>query len=298
MSASTRDAVSQPQRNRGRLAAFWALTHPGPSLMSALAYAIFAALAAHGRPDLIRLFVTFVGMVGVQFSISTLNDYCDREADRLSSKFKPLATGALPPWVALALTALFAGVMVACYAPYGLTPLLTAGAFLALGYAYDLGVKSTPLGAVLMGIAFPLLPMLAWELFATVKPALFWTFGLGLALGVSISLADALPDTDSDSAAGLRTLAQTLGRHALVGCWLGLLAANALVVTLALTRLTPVRPLALLIAEPLALGALGLAVALGRSQSRLREERLRLNFVLTVLIALISALGWLISAVL
>ncbi|MDE3231264.1 MAG: UbiA family prenyltransferase, partial [Chloroflexota bacterium] len=126
---------------RQRLAALWIIMHPGPSLVTALAYAIFALLAAHGRPDPVRLAVTVVGLVGQQFAISALNDYCDRQADAHSHKYKPIARGALPPWVALVAALVGALVMVACFAPYGLTPLLIAGAFLALGVAYDLGVK-------------------------------------------------------------------------------------------------------------------------------------------------------------
>ncbi|HZC07692.1 MAG TPA: UbiA family prenyltransferase, partial [Ktedonobacterales bacterium] len=274
------------------------LTHPGPSLVTALAYALFALLAAHGRPDPLRLLVTVIGMIGLQFAISTLNDYCDREADARSHKNKPLARGALPPWVALAATLLFTALMIACYAPYGLTPLLIAGGFLTLGFAYDLGLKSTPLGGVLMGLAFPLLPLLAWDLFASVKPALFWTFPLGLALGLSIHLADALPDAAADGAAGAHGLTQALGRHALIACWLLLLAANALVIVLAITGLAPARPAALIAAEPLAFAGLLAAVVVARQVWRPERLRLSVNFILTVCVALVTALGWLISAVL
>lgn len=296
MSAS--DRVSVGVSGRARLAGLWALMHPGPSLVTALAYALFALLAAHGRPDPTRLLVTVVGMIGLQFAISALNDYCDRAADALSHKAKPIARGVLPPWVALLATAAFTALMVACYAPYGWTPLLIATAFLALGFAYDLGLKSTPLGGVLMGLAFPLLPLLAWDLFATIKPALFWTFPIGLALGLGIHLADALPDADADSAAGARGLTQRLGRHALLACWLLLAAANALIVLLAVTGLAPARPLPLAIAEPLALAALLVAIVVARQGWRPEQRRLRANFVLTIIIALVTALGWLISAVL
>ena len=296
MSAGER--VSTGVSARERIVGLWLLTHPGPSLVTALAYALFALLAAHGRPDPTRLLVTVIGMVGLQFAISALNDYCDRKADTLSHKNKPLARGALPPWAALVATALFTVLMVACYAPYGLAPLLIAGGFLALGFAYDLGLKSTPLGGVLMGLAFPLLPLLAWDLFASVKPALFWTFPLGLALGLAIHLGDALPDAAADGAAGARGLTQALGRHALATCWLLLAAANALVIVLAASGLTPSRPLALFIAEPLALAGLAAAVIVARRSDWPERRRLRLNFILTVGVALVTALGWLISAVL
>ena len=296
MSASERIAARISVRQR--LLGLWLLMHPGPSLVTALAYAIFALLAAHGRPDPARLAVTVVGMIGVQFAISALNDYRDREADARSAKNKPLARGVLPAWVALVATAFFTALMIACYAPYGWAPLLMASGFLALGFAYDLGLKSTPLGAVLLGLAFPLLPLLAWELFASVAPALYWTFALGLALGPAIHLADALPDTAADSAVGARGLTQALGRWALLTCWLLLVAANALLIALAILDLTPVRPLALLIAEPLALGALLAAVINGRPDGRSERQRLRVNFLLTIFIALVTAIGWLASAVL
>lgn len=296
MSAS--DSVPTPLSARERIAGLWLMTHPGPSLVTALAYAIFALLAAHGRPDPTRLAVTVVGLIGQQFAISALNDYCDREADAHSHKNKPIARGVLPPWVALVATALCAGVMVACFAPYGPTPLLIAGAFLALGFAYDLGVKSTPFGGVMMGLAFPLLPLLAWDMFATIKPALFWTFPLGLALGLAIHLADALPDAAADSAAGARGLTQALGRHALAACWSLLAAANALVITLAITNLAPARPIVLAIAEPLAFAALAADIAIARQRGRPERQRLRANFILTIVIALITALGWLMSAIL
>lgn len=283
---------------RERLAALWIIMHPGPSLVTALAYAVFALLAAHGRPDIIRLTVTVVGLVGQQFAISAFNDYCDREADAHSHKYKPIARGVLPPWVALAAALASALVMVACFAPYGLAPLLIAGAFLALGVAYDLGVKSTPFGGVMLGLAFPLLPLLAWQLFATVKPALYWTFPLGLALGLAIHLADALPDAVADSAAGARGLAQMLGARALAACWLLLLAANALVVALAATGLAPARPIVLAVAVPLALAGLLAAILVARRRDWPERRRLRANFMLTIAIALVTALGWLIAAIL
>lgn len=291
---SARTGVS----GRERIAGLWLLTHPGPSLVTALAYALFALLAAHGQPNLTRLVVTVVGMIGLQFAISALNDYCDREADALSHKVKPLARGALPPWAALLATLLFTVLMVVCYAPYGLKPLLIASAFLALGFAYDLGVKSTPLGGVMMGLAFPLLPLLAWDLFASIKPALLWTFPLGLALGLAIHLADALPDAAADAAAGAHGLTQALGAYALTACWTLLAAANALVIALSLTGLAPARPRVLLVAEPLALAALLLAIGAARQRGQPERRRLQINFALTVFIALTTALGWLVSAVL
>lgn len=278
------------------LVSMWALVHPGPSLVTALAYAGFAALAAHGRLDPGKLAVTVTGMIALQFAISAFNDYRDREADRISHKFKPVALGLLSPRMALLATACYTIIMVACYAPYGLNPLLIASAYLLLGFAYDLGLKSTPLGAVMLGLAFPLLPLLAWDLFATVHSALYWTFPIGLAIGASINIADAAPDVVADRAAGGYGLTQALGRYALGVGWALLAGAAVLIVTLAQAGITPARPIVLAISMSVALGLLVCAIVFYQRARRSLSQRLRANFILTVVIALVIAAGWVASA--
>lgn len=292
--ANTRAPDGWTQKARG----VWALTHPGPSLVTALAYALFAALAAHWRPNPTRLVITVVGMIALQFAISALNDYRDRDDDATSQKFKPLARGILPPWVALAVAALCVAIMVACYAPYGPMPLLLAGAFLALGVAYDLGLKSTPLGAVMMGLAFPLLPMLAWEVFATLKHTLYWTFPIGLAIGVAIHIADALPDVEADRAVGARTLAVTLGQHAHTAQIASLAFANLLIVVLAVSGLTPSHPAPLMIAISLVAILLALDGILYRLKRAPSSLTYRANMIIVILVSLITASAWIISAIL
>lgn len=290
-------APSAPITWQTRLRGLWALLHPGPSLITALAYALCCLLAAHGRPSAVTLLVTSAGMLAVQFAISALNDYRDRTADAHSHKNKPLARGVFPPLVALAVTAVAVAVYVACYVPYGWAPLLIAGGFLILGFAYDLGLKVTPVGAALVGLAFSLLPLLAWDLFATLKPALFWTVPLGLIVGVAIHLADAAPDAAADAAAGAHGLAQALGRSTLPTCWALLVAANALVIVLAASGATTARILPLAVATLLSLLATLAAVVIGLRASVGEPWRLRAHFFLCVFAALATALGWLASAI-
>jgi 4-hydroxybenzoate polyprenyltransferase len=278
-----------------RLRGLFALIHSGPSLASALAYVVFAVIAARGQPNLKTLAATAVGMVALQFAISALNDYCDREADKHSHKFKPLAQGILPAWFALAVTAILTALMIVCYAPFGITPLLIAGAYLILGFAYDLGLKTTPLGALLMGLAFPLLPLLAWDLFAHVTPALYWAFPLGLAIGASIHIADALPDLAADRASGGRTLALALGPAAPEAQWILLVGANLLIIVLAVTGVAPAQPALLGIATGAAFALIAAGLIIARQHDWPESRRLRANFILVILAALAIAVGWVIS---
>lgn len=278
-----------------RLRSMWALMHPGPSLATALAYGALTLLAARGRPPLATFVVTFAGMIALQFAISAFNDYRDRKADAFSHKFKPVALGILSPRAALIATAILMVMMIACYAPYGLAPLGIASAFLILGLAYDLGLKATPLGALLMGAAFSLLPLLAWTLFASVKPALFWMFPIGLALGAAIHIADALPDLNADRAAGARTLAQTLGYFALATEWALLTFATLLPLALAGLGWTSARAPVLATATLLPLALVAASIFLSRLMPR-DMRALRLNFILTVMAALVIGVGWVASA--
>ena len=278
-----------------RARALWVLLHPGPSLATTLAYVVFTLLAARGHPTFTPWLVTTVGMIAMQFAISAFNDYCDREADAHSQKFKPVALGILAPRVALATSAILTVIMVLCYVPFGLEPLLLACAFLGLGFTYDLGLKSTPAGALVMGLGFSLLPPLAWSLFARLTPALFWTLPIGLVIGATLHIADALPDLAADTAAGARTLAQTLGGAALPAQWLLLAVGGLLPWALGATGWTPARPVVLAITTPLTFALVAISILVARAPWA-APRRQRLNFILTVVTALTVGVGWVASA--
>lgn len=277
---------------RARLGGVWALMHPGPSLITVFAYALCAVLAAQGRPSLGRLCVTALGLVCMQFAISALNDYRDQVADaRNPAKRKPLVVGLVSPGFALGATVLLAAAMFALFIPFGWVSVLLAGTFLALGFAYDLGVKSTPFSGVMHGLAFPTLPLLAWENFARLTPALFTVLPLGMVLGIGIHLADALPDAAADTAAGTRGLAQALGRAALPVCWGSFALAIVLITTLA--SIHQPRPFGIwLSAAVLAIGLLLAAIASFRQASIPEAVRLKRNFALLVGCALVVVVGW------
>jgi 4-hydroxybenzoate polyprenyltransferase len=283
---------------RARLAGLWALMHPLPSLLTVAAFTVFCLIAAHGHPEPRALAVVALGMMCMQFAISALNDYRDREIDaRMLHKLKPIVMGRIAPTTALALALVLAAGMFACFAPFGWVVLATATAGLALGFAYDLGVKTTPFGGVMLGLAFPILPLLAWEVFATVRPALFWTFPLGMLVGLGIHLADALPDAEADRAAGVRGLAQMLGPRALATCWGVLALAVLLTAIVAGTRAVPAHFPLLIASDTLGLALIAAAALTGSRDAVPRALRLRRNFGWSVATGLIIAIGWLLATI-
>jgi 4-hydroxybenzoate polyprenyltransferase len=173
-----------------------------------------------------RLWLLGLAMLMAQFSISALNDWADHERDREAERARPLPLGIISPRAALGTAVGSAAVAVLVALGLGILPALLLMVGVAAGWAYDLIAKATPLSAVPFALAFPLLP--AWVgVVAGEFPRAWWALILGgVPIAAAIHLADAIPDIQKDAAAGLRTLAATLGptvagRVAVLGLLLG-----------------------------------------------------------------------------
>ncbi|MGH3329445.1 MAG: UbiA family prenyltransferase, partial [Streptomycetales bacterium] len=192
-------------RLRGLLRA----SHPGPVLAVT---AITTALAASaGRGPAGTLLVALTILSG-QLSIGWGNDVLDRERDRAAGRRgKPVASGLVPPRTVAAGAAL---ALVACV-PLSFANGLQAGAahLIAVGsaWAYDLGVKATPLSFIPYAVSFGLLPaVVTYGLPGHPAPP-GWAVAVGALLGVAAHLTNVLPDIDGDLATGVRGLPQRLG---------------------------------------------------------------------------------------
>lgn len=202
------------------------LVHPFPTALNAVAALLLALVAVGGWPGrsmAVRLTLT---MLAVQGAIGTVNDLVDRELDAATKPWKPIPSGAVRVETARLLgLALIAGAL-----GLGTTlgpaawALSTAG--MAVGLAYDLWLKRSRLSGLTYAVALPLVPLWVWTATGRFAPALVWVVPLGLLLGGSLQLLNALPDLEGDSAHGVRGTVQWLGRgRALAAAWGGYLGA-------------------------------------------------------------------------
>jgi 4-hydroxybenzoate polyprenyltransferase len=170
-------------------------------------------------------------MLLVQFSISTLNEWADADLDRQAGRRRPIPLGLLTSGTALTVAVLcaVAAFLLSTLANFGPIALLLVGIGLASGWAYDLWFKATPLSFLPFAIAFPLMPFWIGLLAGRPANALAVLFLGGGPLAAAIHLADAIPDRDRDRAAGLRTLAVTLGKPGAEMVAAGLLLVGSLV---------------------------------------------------------------------
>ena len=189
------------------------------------------AAFAGGSPDVaLRL---AVAMLAIQSAIGAANDLVDAPADRSVKPGKPIAAGLVAPAAAraVALVGLAAGFLLAASVSASALGLAAAGS--AAGLAYDLRLKGTPASWLPFAIGIPLLPLFAWvgATGSAPTPVLILA-GLAVPAGAAIAVANALPDLERDTAAGVASAATARGR---VRAGHGVAALQALVGASALT---------------------------------------------------------------
>jgi 4-hydroxybenzoate polyprenyltransferase len=190
-------------------------------------------LAARGLPNLAILWLFVLGTVVMRSAGCALNDYADRRFDAQveRTRARPLATGAIEPWEALAVAAvLAAGAFGIVLRMNALTVQLS---FIALAVAaiYPFLKRFFWMPQAWLGIAFgfgiPMafaavtgeVPALAWALLAA---NVFWT--------IAYDTEYAMVDREDDLRLGLRTSAILFGRHdvnAVMVCYVLFLATMA-----------------------------------------------------------------------
>ncbi|MBA2284436.1 MAG: UbiA family prenyltransferase [Ktedonobacteraceae bacterium] len=219
------------------------ISHPIPVLFHVIAVTLFTLLAAwtRFRWDVVALVIA--AHAAMQLSIAMLNDYCDRDLDAVSKPQKPIPRGLIRPAEALTAGLLMIVLMLLLLVPLNMPALLISLAYLVLGQAYNLGLKSTPLSGIVFALAMPLIPLYAFAGVGRTLPLLAWLVPVGALLGVALNLANSLPDIEEDAAHGAHTLAVVLGvRRTLFACPLLLVLTALLIGVLTITGLVPARP--------------------------------------------------------
>ncbi len=168
-------------------------------------------LALPGRPDVGRTVLFAVAALAGELSIGWSNDGFDAPADTAAGRTgKPIVAG-LVSRRQVAMAAVIALVLGAVAAflvsiPTGLINLV----MMAAGWAYNAGLKATPLSGLTYVVGFGLIPAFA----ASVRPGhpwpQAWITGAAALLGLGGHFANVLPDLAADRISGVRGLPQRI----------------------------------------------------------------------------------------
>ena len=276
---------------------FFLLSHPVPVLFHIIAVTLFTLLAAWQHPIWNIIALVIAAHTAMQVSIATLNDYCDRRLDAEGKKNKPIPRGLVTPGEALVAGLIMIAVMLALLILLPPLALLISLCYLALGQAYNVGLKSTPLSGIVFALAMPLIPLYAFAGVGRVFPFLFWLVPLGFFLGVALNLANSLPDIEKDAAGGAKTLAVFLGvKRSFLACQLLIILSATLIGFLTVLRIVPARPW--IIVATLILACLSIEARVLFFGPEKPLETRKLYFYVVTLTSIILAGGWLLGVLL
>jgi len=163
------------------------------------------------------LHVTILGVAFLlgQLSVGLSNDWIDAERDRAVGRTdKPVAAGRVGIRTVRATSFVTAIAAILLTLPLGWRATLAHALFIVSAWAYNLGLKNTPVSVVPYIVSFGLLPLIATLARPTPTGAAAWALALGALLGVAAHFANVLPDLDDDARTGISGLPHRLGRTA------------------------------------------------------------------------------------
>jgi 4-hydroxybenzoate polyprenyltransferase len=173
-------------------------------------------LAAGGLPDLHVLAVFVLGTFCMRAAGCAINDFADRRIDahveRTSSR--PLATGAIRPWEAVAVAVVLALAAFALVLTMNRLTVYLAFVGVVLAAIYPFSKRHTHLPQVFLGLAFSwAVPMAFAAQTGTVPPIAWLVFIVNLVWTVGYDTIYAMADKPEDLEIGVKSTAILFGDH-------------------------------------------------------------------------------------
>jgi len=177
-------------------------------------------LASAGKPGFGIVLIFSLGTLLMRSAGCAINDYADRGFDGHveRTRGRPLATGEIQPWEALAVAGGLA-TLAFCFVLF-LNPLAIKLSFVALfiaaSYPYTKRFLSLP--QAYLGFAFGFGIPMAWAAIQAQLPAIcWWLLAANVFWAIAYDTEYAMVDREDDRRLGMRTSAITLGRFDVAG---------------------------------------------------------------------------------
>ena len=172
-------------------------------------------VASRGQPSGYALFAFITGTVLMRSAGCAINDWADRDFDHRveRTKDRPLTSGQIRHWEALAIFAVLSLCSLALIIPFNLLTLKLAvfAAFLAASYPFTKRFLALP--QAYLGVAFGFGIPMAYAAVRGEIPASAWVMlGANIFWALAYDTEYAMVDREDDLLVGIRTAAITFGR--------------------------------------------------------------------------------------
>lgn len=251
---------------RNKPVVFVRAAHPGPSAIVTIVGIVLGIALGYSPARLVLLGA--VVLTG-QLSIGWSNDWIDARRDSSVGRTdKPVAQGLITSAQVRTAALVAAGLTVVLGLMLGPWAALANAVAVGVGWAYNAGLKATPLSAVPYLVSFGLLPAIATLGQREPEPVAVWVILVGALLGTAAHFTNVLPDLEDDRATGVRGLPQLLGAR--VSGLAAFACVAAAGVLLAVCPGLPPAPVALLgLVATILIAVTGTVLVLRRYTSRL-----------------------------
>ena len=172
-------------------------------------------LAEHGTPRWSLLLIFAMGTILMRSAGCAVNDWADRGFDPHVARTagRPLATGEIPAWEALAVAAVLAFLAFLLVVATNRTTILLSFPAVVIAVVYPFFKRFFFLPQAFLGIAFSFgMPMAYAAVYDVVPPIAWGLLALNLFWVVAYDTEYAMVDRDDDLRLGLRTSAIVFGR--------------------------------------------------------------------------------------
>ncbi len=176
--------------------------------------------ARRGVPKFDILLIFFAGTVLMRSAGCVVNDFADRKFDPhvARTKDRPLASGLIQPWEALALAAVLMLIAFALVLQLNRLTVMMSLAAVALAVIYPFIKRVFSVPQAWLGIAFGFAIPMAYAAQQGRIPAVAWVLLIAnMFWAIAYDTEYAMVDRDDDQRIGVKSLAILLGRHDVMG---------------------------------------------------------------------------------
>lgn len=196
-------------------------------------------LASEGQPDLTLILIFALGTILMRSAGCAINDFADRDFDKYVQRTaaRPLTSGQIHAWEALAVAAVLALLSLALILPLNpLTKQLSVLAVLVAG-SYPYFKRFFALPQAYLGIAFGFGIPMSYAAVLNTIPTEAWVLLLAnIFWALAYDTEYAMVDREDDLKIGIRTSAITFGRHDVLAVMLCYAVSLALIGAVGLYR--------------------------------------------------------------